>query len=210
MNRRFFLGLAAAGLAGSSAFVLAGTRPAMAKAVDVNAVLHDPEAPTGGNPKGDVTIVAFFDYNCPYCKTSAADLARVVKEDGKIRLVYKDWPILTEASVQGAQFALAAKYQGKYETAHNALMGISGRRSSGDAMLEAIKASGVDMNRLQADLTSHGQKISALMQRNHAQALGLGMNGTPTYLIGSFRTSTLDYRGFKEAVAEARRRQTAK
>ncbi|MCX5518784.1 DsbA family protein [Kaistia defluvii] len=207
MNRRFFLGTAASLLA-SSAIVLDGL-PAIAKGVDVNAVLNDPEAPTGGNPRGDVTIVAFFDYNCPYCKTSAADLARVVKEDGKIRLVYKDWPILTESSVQGAQFALAANYQGKYETAHHALMGISGRGVTGDTMLEAIQASGVDMKRLQADLTAHGPKISALMQRNLAQAEGLGMNGTPTYLIGPFRASTLDYDGFKEAVAEARRRQAA-
>lgn len=133
MNRRFFLGIAAS-LEPSSALVLDGM-PVLAKGVDVNAVLNDPEAPTGGNPKGDVTIVAFFDYNCPYCKTSAADLARVVKEDGKIRLVYKDWPILTESSVQGAQFALAANYRGKYETAHHALMGISGRGVTGDTML---------------------------------------------------------------------------
>lgn len=206
MNRRFFLGLAAAGLAGSSALILAGNS-ALAKGVDVNAVLRDPQAPVGGNPKGDVTIVAFFDYNCPYCKQSAVDLDRVVKEDGRIRLVYKDWAILSEASVQGAQFALAAKYQGKYVTAHNALMRLSGGHRSGDAMLEAIKASGIDMNRLQADLSSHGPQISALMKRNHAQALGLGMTGTPTYLIGNFRASTLDYNGFKQAVAEARRRQ---
>lgn len=207
MNRRFFLGLAAAGLAGSSALILGGGNAAWAKSVDVNAVLRDPGAPVGGNPRGDVTIVAFFDYNCPFCKLSAVDLARVVKEDGRIRLVYKDWAILSQASVQGAQYALAAKYQGKYVTAHNALMRLSGGHRSGDDMLQAIKASGVDMDRLQADLSSHGAEISALMKRNHAQALGLGMSGTPTYLIGNFRSSTLDYNGFKQAVAEARRRQ---
>ncbi|MBN9025504.1 MULTISPECIES: DsbA family protein [Kaistia] len=206
MNRRFFLGLAAAGLAGSSALMLGGNA-ALAKSVDVSSVLRDPEAPVGGNPRGDVTIVAFFDYNCPYCKLSAVDLARVVKEDGRIRLVYKDWAILSAASVQGAQYALAAKYQGKYVAAHNALMRLSGGHRSGAEMLQAIKASGVDVNRLQADLSAHGPQISALMKRNHAQALGLGMNGTPTYLIGDFRTSTLDYNGFKQAVAEARRRQ---
>lgn len=206
MNRRFFLGLAAAGLAGSSALML-GANAALAKSVDVSSVLRDPEAPVGGNPRGDVTIVAFFDYNCPYCKLSAVDLARVVKEDGRIRLVYKDWAILSAASVQGAQYALAAKYQGKYVAAHNALMRLSGGHRSGAEMLQAIKVSGVDMNRLQADLSAHGAQISALMKRNHAQALGLGMNGTPTYLIGDFRTSTLDYNGFKQAVAEARRRQ---
>lgn len=206
MNRRTLLGLTA-GLAGSSVLAMADSLPALAQGVDVNAILNDPEAPTGGNPKGDVTIVAYLDYNCPYCKTSAVDLARVVKEDGKIRLVYKDWPILTESSVYGAQLAIAANYQGKYETAHHALMQIPGSRSTGDRMAEAIQASGVDMKKLKADLTTHGTKISALMQRNLAQAESLGINGTPTYLIGPLRASTLDFDGFKEAIAEARRRQ---
>lgn len=208
MNRRAFLHLGT--IAASSMIAAACARPAFAQEVDVNAVLHDPEAPTGGNPKGDVTIVAFLDYNCPFCKKSAPDLARIVKTDGKIRLVYKDWPILTQASVYGAKLALAANYQGRYETVHNALMAIPGRQIPQEKMLAAVKASGVDMVRLQADLTAKDARITALMKRNLAQADSLGMNGTPTYLIGPFRTSTLDYAGFKEAVAEARRRQSAK
>lgn len=82
-----------------------------------------------GNPKGNITIVTFFDYNCPYCKKAEPDLERVVKEDGQIRLVYKDWPILTKASVYGAQMALAAKYQGKYDAVHAALMAIRAKNS---------------------------------------------------------------------------------
>jgi len=74
-------------------------------------ILNDPDAPIGGNPKGDVTIVAYLDYNCPFCKKSTPDLDRIVKEDGKIRLVYKDWPILFPTSIYGAQLALAAKIQ---------------------------------------------------------------------------------------------------
>jgi protein-disulfide isomerase len=208
MNRRTLLRLGT-GLAVSSSLA-AAIRPAFAQGVDKSAILNDPEAPTGGNPKGDVTIVAFFDYNCPFCKKAAPDLARIVKTDGKVRVVYKDWPILTEASVYGAQLALAASYQGKYETAHNALMDIPGRRIPKDEMLAAVTASGVDMARLQADLTENGTRIMALMKRNLAQADSLGLEGTPTFLIGPFRTSTLDYAGFKQAVAEARRRQAAK
>lgn len=208
MNRRSLLGLM---LATSPMLVSAAilSTHAAAQDVDVNAVLHDPDAPEGGNPKGDVTIVAFTDYNCPYCKKSAPDLKRIVAEDGKVRLVYKDWPILTKASVYGAQLALAAKYQGKYETVHDALMGIPGKQIPDEKMLQAVEASGVDMTRLNADLKKHSDEIAALLKRNFEQADALGMQGTPTYLIGPFRTSTLDYEGFKEALAEARRRQAA-
>ncbi len=180
---------------------LQSPRPAFAQDVDVKGILHDPDAPTTGNPKGDVTIVAFLDYNCPFCKKSAPDLDRIVKEDGKVRLVYKDWPVLTEASIYGAQLALAAKYQGKYDLAHHALMAIPGGKIGEDKMLEAVRASGVDMNRLQADLQAHADDITALLRRNLSQADSLGLQGTPTFLIGPFRTSTLDYAGFKEALA---------
>lgn len=211
MNRRNLLALAPGAVAAS---ILLGwhfqpIRPAFAEGVDVNGILHDPDAPTTGNPKGDVTIVAFLDYNCPFCKKSAPDLDRIVKEDGNVRLVYKDWPVLTEASIYGAQLALAAKYQGRYDLVHHALMAIPGRKIEKDRMLEAVTASGIDMKRLQADLQAHADDITALLRRNLSQADSLGLQGTPTYLIGPFRTSTLDYAGFKEALAEARRRQAA-
>lgn len=162
-----------------------------------------------GNPKGDVTIVAFTDYNCPFCKKAEPDLNRIVKEDGKVRLVYKDWPILSEASVYGAHLAIAAKYQGKYDLVHHALMSIPGKKIAKPKMLEAVKGSGVDLDKLNTDLKAHSASISSLLQRNMDQANALGLQGTPTYLIGPFRTMALDYSGFKEALAEARRRQAA-
>ncbi|WP_414470938.1 DsbA family protein [Microvirga sp. M2] len=175
------------------------------KAVSVDAILNDPQAPAAGNPKGDITIVAFLDYNCPFCKNSAPDLERIVKADGKIRLVYKDWPILTPASIHGAQLALAAKYQGKYEEVHHALMGIPGRRIAKETMTEAVQSSGVDMERLDADLKQHGAEIQALIQRNLDQADALGLSGTPVYLIGPFKASgALTYEQFQQAVAQAR------
>lgn len=194
-------------LAGSATLAMPfAVRPAFAQwaALSKEQLVNDPDAPVGGNPQGDVAIVAFLDYNCPFCKKSAPDLERVVKEDGNIRLVYKDWPILTEASSYGAQLALAAKYQGKYEAAHHALMSIFGMRISRDMMLEAVRSAGVDEERLKDDLTQHAADIEALLKRNMAQADALGLQGTPTYLIGPFKTSTLDYAGFKQAVANAR------
>lgn len=207
MNRRQVLSVA---LTSTVAAALVLTRSdAFAQGVDVKGILHDPETPTFGNPKGDVTIVAFFDYNCPFCKKAAPDLERAVKEDGKVRLIYKDWPVLTEASLYGAQLALAAKYQGKYQLVHHALMAIPGRRIPKEQMLTATKASGVDMIRLEADMQQQAAAIMALIRRNTDQADSLGLQGTPAYLIGPFRTSTLDYAGFKEALAEARRRQAS-
>lgn len=205
MQRRTFLAGATATLAAALAF-----RPGAALAearTSLDDILRDPAAPVGGNPEGDVTIVAFTDYNCPFCKKAEPDLERAVREDGNIRLVYKDWPILTQASVHGARLALAAHYQGAYERAHHALMTISGRAVSQDDMRQAIAAAGVDMSRLTADLEARKGDITALLARNMDQADALGLQGTPAYLIGPLLASTLDYDGFRAAIAEARRRQ---
>ncbi len=123
MNRRHFLHAAALVAASTPLLSIAGAPTfAAAGAIDVEGILNDPATPVGGNPDGDVTIVAFMDYNCPFCKKSSPDLERFVKDDGKVRLVYKEWPILADSSVYGARLALAAKYQGKYLDAHLALM----------------------------------------------------------------------------------------
>lgn len=211
MNRRTaLLRLAASGFAITSVPALLAAGPALAVETDANAVFNDPEAPNAGNPKGDVTIAAFLDYNCPYCKKAAPDLRRIVKTDGKIRLVYKDWPILGDASVYGAQLALGAHYQGKYEAVHHALMALPSVRGPKEKILQAVQAAGVDMARLQADLDGKADAITALLRRNLAQADAIGLEGTPAYLVGPFRTSTLNYDGFKQVVADARARQATK
>ena len=179
--------------------------------VSREAILHDPAAPTAGNPNGDLTIVVFFDYNCPFCKQSEPALERLVKTDGKIRLVYKDWPILTPDSIKGAQWALAAKYQDRYDDAHFSMMGIPGPKIPAERMREAIAKSGVDMDRLDADLHAHGDEITRLLQRNLAQADSLGLMGTPAYIVGEYRvTQALNYEGFKRVAADARARATKK
>lgn len=175
------------------------------------AILNDPSAPIRGNPKGNLTIVTFFDYNCPFCKKAEPDLERVVKEDGQIRLVYKDWPILTKASVYGARMALAAKYQGKYDAVHSALMAIPGPKIPEDRMLVAIQQSGVDMPLLEADLQNHAEEIDAMLKKHLAQADSLDLRGTPAYLVGRFRVaSALTYVQFKQAVTDARKQASKK
>jgi len=198
MRRRTFLTLALAALA---------TSPALAAQVNVEEILNDPASPIGGDPKGDVTIVAFLDYNCPFCKKATPGLARAVKEDGHVRLVYKDWPILAPSSVDGAKLALAAKYQDKYEDAHAALMALKGR-STAAQMRAAVEGAGVDMARLDADLSAHAADIAALIKRNNAEAESLRLQGTPVFLIGPFKVAAaIDYDEFKRVVGQARARQ---
>ena len=204
ISRRFFLH--AGSSAGAIAIVnLACAHGAKAQALTLDSIVNDPDAPIAGNPKGDVVIVAFLDYNCQYCKKSAPDLDGIVKTDGGVKLVYKDCPVLTEASVYGARMALAAKYQGAYELVHATLMRVPGRRNPQSYMEEAIASSGVDVARLKADLEAHGPEIDALIRRNVAQARALGFEGVPNFLIGPFKASGgLDYEAFKSAVAQAR------
>jgi protein-disulfide isomerase len=176
-----------------------------------DAILYDPEAPVGGDPKADDIIVAFEDYNCPFCKKADPELQRMVKDDGHIRLVYKDWPILAPSSTYGAELALAAKYQGKYELAHNALMHIpatSGTRIAKEVMDKALQDAGIDIDQLHKDLAAHLDVIHALLRRNNAQAVGMGFQGTPVFLIGPYLVAaTLDYEGFKKVIAQAREQE---
>ncbi|MCO5147665.1 MAG: DsbA family protein [Aquamicrobium sp.] len=193
-------------LAGLGALAAAG--PAAASQPDDlsgEMILNDPAAPVGGNPRGDVTIVSFFDYNCPFCKRTVAPLTKVMKADGRIRLVYKDWPILTQSSVYGAKLALAAKYQGGYEKAYHALMAIDGGRVPEARMREALIAAGFDMGRLERDAKAKNDEITTLLRRNNAQAEGLGLQGTPVFLVGPFLVaSALDEAGFRQVISDAR------
>lgn len=199
MTRRLVLGgLAAIAVAGS----LGRGR---ANDVTMEMILNDPETPVGGNPDGDLTIVSFFDYNCPFCKRTVEPLNRVLEADGQIRHVYKDWPILAASSVYGAKLALAARYQGRYEPAYHALMGIEGGRVPEERMRQAIEATDVDMARLETDAREHDAEITALLQRNNGQAEALGLRGTPVFLIGPFLVaSALDEAGFRQVAADAR------
>lgn len=171
-------------------------------------ILNDPQAPTAGNPNGDLTIVDFFDYNCPFCKKAAPNLERAVKADGKIRLVYKDWPILGPTSIIGARLALAAKYQGKYLDVHHALMSIPGEGVPQDRMVDEIRKTGVDMSQLDADINGRADEIGKLIKRNLAIAEAIGLLGTPGFLVGPYKVNqALTYEGFVHVIADARTRQ---
>ena len=168
-------------------------------------ILNDPEAPVGGSPNGDVTIVSFFDYNCPFCKRTVEPLKAVLASDGNVRHVYKDWPILAPTSIFGAKLALAAKYQNRYEDAYNALMGIDGPRVPEERMRQALESAGFDIGALEAEASRRDAEITTLLRRNNAQAEGLGLQGTPVFLIGQFLVAAaLDEDGFRQVVKDAR------
>ncbi len=205
LSRSTFLRLAG----GAAALLLTKTVARSAEnEITSEMILADPEAPTAGNPDGDLTIVDFFDYNCPFCKDSAVHLERLVKADGRIKLVYKDWPVLTPTSIIGAKLALGAKYQGKYLAAHHALMNLPGYGISQPQMIEAVRKSGVDMSRLDADIKANGAAITGLLERNLAIADAIGLQGTPGFLVGPYKVNqALTYEGFQHVVADARAKQ---
>ncbi|UWR09581.1 DsbA family protein [Ruegeria sp. B32] len=142
---------------------------------------RDPNAPVIGNPDGDVTVVEFFDYNCPYCKRAAPIVKGVIAGDGNVRVVYREWPILGEGSVFAARAALAARNQGKYEEFHWALMGLNGRANEASVM-KAARALGLDENKLRADMNA--PEVDAHIQVSMDLARGLGFTGTPSFVIG--------------------------
>jgi protein-disulfide isomerase len=167
-------------------------------------VLRDPDVPAIGNPKGDITIVEYFDYQCPYCKKVAPELVKLASEDGKLRIVMKDWPIFGGASQYAARMVLAAKYQNKYHEAHAALIGASTKLSE-EVVQKLLGEAGIDVDRATADMETQKPAIEALLLRNNAQAEAFGFQGTPAFIIGTFRVpGVLDAAGFKQAIADAR------
>ena len=210
-NRREALGLLGAGatLLGATAL------PRSALAHDDDAVLtealvlRDPDIPAGGNPDGDISIVEWFDYNCPYCRKIAPEIAQVVQDDGKIRLVLKDWPILGDVSKITARMALAAKYQDKFMQAHEAMIGVSSRLTEARAR-ELCAEKGVDIDRLDRDLSANAKAIDAILARNHAQAEAFGFRGTPSFIVGKFRVpGILTMAEFEMVIKDARKAKAA-
>jgi protein-disulfide isomerase len=168
-------------------------------------VLRDPDIPATGNAEGDVTIVEYFDYQCPYCRKIEPELRQVVQDDGKIRLVLKDWPILGEVSVIAARKVLASKFQDKYVQAHEALIGVNSKLTE-PRIRELLAGAGVDVDRLNRDLATNAKAIDAILARNSDQATAFGFKGTPSFIVGKFRVpGILTMAEFERVVADARK-----
>jgi protein-disulfide isomerase len=128
-----------------------------------------------------------------------------VQDDGKVRLVLKDWPILGPVSVVAARMALACKFQDKYNAAHDALIGVSSKLTE-PRIGELLADAGIDVDRAKRDLADKAKAIDAILARNNAQAEGLGFRGTPSFIVGKFRVpGVLTMVEFEQVISDARK-----
>jgi protein-disulfide isomerase len=183
-------------------------READAKAVKVlgdrrSEIFDDPATPVGGNPQGDATIVEFFDYRCPYCKQVLPSLQTLLKEDRKLRFVYKEMPVLGPQSVTAAHAALAAKRQGKYEAFHNAMMAAKGQITD-ETVYKVAGSVGLDVDRLKQDMSA--PEIEQAIKANLALADALNIHGTPGFIIGNHIVpGAVDLDSLRTMIADARK-----
>jgi len=184
--------------------------PALAEGVQLitaegqKAMLAAPGTEPVGAADADVTIVEYFDYNCPYCKKMAPVFERLLAEDHHVRIIYKDWPILSDISVYAAKAALAAQWQHKYRAAHDTL--IDGPRLATTGQVDAaLSRVGVNLDTLSRDRAKHSSEIDALLERNDEEAHALNLRGTPGIVVGrQLLPGIVDLSGLKGLVAEAR------
>lgn len=142
---------------------------------------NDPNAPVLGNPEGDVTVVEFFDYNCPYCRRVKPEMEALLAADPNVRVVYREWPILGDGSVFAARAALASRNQGKYEEFHWAMMQLK-ERAEEASILRTAEDIGLDVAQLRRDM--NGPEIEEHIQTSMRLAQSLGFSGTPSFVIG--------------------------
>jgi protein-disulfide isomerase len=165
-----------------------------------------PRQVTLGNPNGNVTFVEFFDYNCGYCKRAMSDMLTLLKNDPQLKVVLKEFPVLGPGSVEAAEVAVAVRMQDKtgkkYLEFHTKLLGGRGQADKARALAVA-KEVGLDMNRLEKDMAS--PEVKATLQEDLKLADALGLNGTPSYVIGSdVVVGAIGLPGLEEKVNTAR------
>ncbi len=173
----------------------------VALAAHQHELLNDPTSPVSGNPSGEITLVEFFDYRCGYCKRAAGAVTQLQHEDSRVRVIYKDFPILGEASELAAKAALASKAQGKHQAFHEAMLAFKGEITK-ESLLSLAGDVGLDTTKLEADIRNpEWQKV---IDTNRALARTLGISGTPGFIVGTeLVPGALDLNGLKELIARA-------
>jgi protein-disulfide isomerase len=177
-----------------------------ASAVDTNrpGIFKPYAGAWAGNPEGDVTVAVYMDYACGFCRASLPTIDKLIKTDGNVRIIYREFPILSEASVTAARWALAAAEQGKFREFHDAMFA-AGQLSQG-AIERAARAAGLDITRARTAVAS--ERVERELQQNHALARQLGISGTPAWVIGDkVYSGAIDYAEVKRAVTDTRRAQ---
>ncbi|MEZ5765271.1 MAG: DsbA family protein [Xanthobacteraceae bacterium] len=169
-------------------------------------IFNSPRGVVVGNRSGDVNFVEFFDYNCGYCKRAMQDMLDLMKSDPKVRVVLKEFPVLGQGSIEAAQVAIAVRMQDasgkKYLDFHQKLLNSRGQIDKAKA-LAAAKETGLDMARLEKDMA--GAEIKATLEENFRIAEDMGLNGTPSYVIGDqVVVGAIGLPALKEKIAMAR------
>jgi protein-disulfide isomerase len=169
-------------------------------------IFNSPRGVLLGNKDGDVTFVEFFDYNCGYCKRAMADMLDLMKSDSKLKVVLKEFPVLSQGSVEAAQVAVAVRMQDpggkKYLDFHQKLLGGRGPADKARA-IAAAKEAGLDVGRIEKDLAS--PEVKATIEENFKLAEAMGMNGTPSYVIGKqIVVGAIGLDGLREKIGIAR------
>jgi len=168
-------------------------------------IMEDPESPVSGNPQGDVSVVEFFDYRCPYCKQVELALETLLSEDRQVRLIYKELPVLGPDSTVAAKAALAARKQGKYEQFHRALMTMKGQINEG-VVFKVAGSVGIDTDRLKKDMSA--PEIDRAIKANMELAQALDIRGTPAFIIGNdIIPGAMELSTMKDMVDEARKKR---
>lgn len=169
------------------------------------AIAARPETPAAGATDGDVMIVEFLDYNCPFCKKAAPELQKLLRSDPGVRILYKEWPIFGAVSEYAARSALAANWQGKFLVAHLALITAAQDLDETSQVDSILKDAGVDLKRLAEDRKLHSADIDATLARDAAEAQDLRLRGTPGFLIGRQLVSrSLSLQQLQQLTARAR------
>lgn len=150
-------------------------------ATERDALERDPNAPVLGNPEGDVTVVEFFDYNCPYCRRVKPHMEALLAADPNVRVVYREWPILGEGSVFAARAALASRNQGKYDEFHWAMMGLNGRAEEA-TVIRVAEEIGLNIAQLRRDMNA--PEIDEHIETSMRLSRAIGFSGTPSFVIG--------------------------
>jgi protein-disulfide isomerase len=164
---------------------------------------QDPTSPVLGNANGDVTIVEFFDYRCPYCKATAPTLQTLIGQDPKLRVVMKEFPILGKESVFASRVALVARKHGKYAEFHEAMFALKTKVDDA-ATLDVAKSVGLDPAMVKKEAES--ADIDAILKHNYDLAKSLNVGGTPAFVIGdTLLPGAVELKDFQDAVAAARK-----
>jgi len=165
-------------------------------------IFDDPASPAAGNPHGDVTMVEFFDYRCPYCKQVEPALGSLLGADRRLRFVYKEFPVLGPVSTTAARAALAAKKQGKYDAFHAAMMAAKGQIND-QAVYDVAGSVGLDLDRLKRDMAA--PETESQLKANLDLAEALDIRGTPAFIIGDqIIPGAVGLDALKQAIADAR------